>query len=163
MPRSARDRSRPAYGAAGDPWGSSAPGTAPGSSGRHPATRTTSFACPCDRSARSRGIGRPPGCRHASWVLLPESVWKRLLFLQQPSPHRDSLHHGAIDKIATFGKVFPYTRAGEAMTEPLTDEQIRAATVGELVVHGRPIELADYDPEWPGLFARDEDRIRKAL
>src|SRR6266542_609945 len=47
--------------------------------------------------------------------------------------------------------------------EPLTEGQIRAATVGELQVHGGPIELADYDPAWPALLARGAARIRAAL
>lgn len=47
--------------------------------------------------------------------------------------------------------------------EPLTEEQIRAGTVGELRVHGGPIELADYDPSWPNLFAQEAQRIVAAL
>ena len=45
----------------------------------------------------------------------------------------------------------------------MTEEQIRAATVGEPQEHAGPIELADYDPAWPGLFAREARRIRAAL
>ncbi len=47
--------------------------------------------------------------------------------------------------------------------EPLTEEQIRAATVGELRPLNAPITLAEYDPEWPRLFAREASRIRAAL
>ena len=47
--------------------------------------------------------------------------------------------------------------------EPLTDQEIRAATVGDLPVHGGPIHLADYDPAWPELFAREARRIEAAL
>ncbi len=46
---------------------------------------------------------------------------------------------------------------------PLTDEQIRAATIGELKVHDGPIHLAEYDPTWPTLYAREEARIRTVL
>lgn len=47
--------------------------------------------------------------------------------------------------------------------EPLTEDQIRAAWVGEAPVHDAPIALAEYDPAWPGLFAREAERIRRAL
>ena len=47
--------------------------------------------------------------------------------------------------------------------EPMSDEQILAAIVGEITPLTAPILLADYDPAWPGLFAREEARIRAAL
>jgi GrpB-like predicted nucleotidyltransferase (UPF0157 family) len=47
--------------------------------------------------------------------------------------------------------------------ERMTDEQIRAATVGEPQVHGGPIDLVDSDPAWPALFAREARRIAAAL
>jgi GrpB-like predicted nucleotidyltransferase (UPF0157 family) len=47
--------------------------------------------------------------------------------------------------------------------EPMTEEQFRASTVGELRVHGGPIHLADYDRAWPNLFAREAQRITAAL
>lgn len=46
---------------------------------------------------------------------------------------------------------------------PMTEEQIRDATIGELKVHAGTIHLAEYDPEWPRLFEREEVRIREAL
>jgi len=46
---------------------------------------------------------------------------------------------------------------------PLTDEQIRAATIGKLTPHAGPILLAEYDESWPRLYRREEDRIRAAL
>ena len=46
---------------------------------------------------------------------------------------------------------------------PTSEEEMRAATVGELVVHGTTIHLADYDPEWPRLFEREAARIRSIL
>ncbi len=46
---------------------------------------------------------------------------------------------------------------------PMTEEQIRAVTVWEPEVHGGPIELVDYDPRWPELFAREAGRITAAL
>jgi GrpB-like predicted nucleotidyltransferase (UPF0157 family) len=46
---------------------------------------------------------------------------------------------------------------------PLTEEEIRASTVGELTPHAAAIELAEYDPQWPLLFEREEQRIHGAL
>ena len=47
---------------------------------------------------------------------------------------------------------------------PLTDEQIRAAIVGdENPAKFQPIVLADYEPVWPMLFEREETRMRAAL
>jgi GrpB-like predicted nucleotidyltransferase (UPF0157 family) len=46
---------------------------------------------------------------------------------------------------------------------PLTDEEIRAATVGDLPEHNAKIDLAEYDPEWPRLYEREEARMRGAL
>lgn len=45
----------------------------------------------------------------------------------------------------------------------MTEEQIRAATVGERPVHGGPIELVDHDAAWPELFAHQAERIAGAL
>jgi GrpB-like predicted nucleotidyltransferase (UPF0157 family) len=47
--------------------------------------------------------------------------------------------------------------------EAMSKEQIEAMTIGELAPLTGPIVLADYDPEWPALFAREEARIRGAL
>jgi len=46
---------------------------------------------------------------------------------------------------------------------PLTEEQLRAATIGELVPLVGPIQIVDYDPEWPRLFEREAERIQTAL
>lgn len=46
---------------------------------------------------------------------------------------------------------------------PLDENQIRAATVGEPQVHGAPINLVDYDPQWPALFAREAQRVAPVL
>lgn len=51
----------------------------------------------------------------------------------------------------------------QATRGPMSEEQIRAATVGEITPLTGPILLADYDPAWPALFAREEARIRAAL
>ena len=46
---------------------------------------------------------------------------------------------------------------------PSTEEEIVAARIGPPTVLNRPIHLAEPDPAWPGLFAREADRIRRAL
>jgi DNA-3-methyladenine glycosylase I len=44
-----------------------------------------------------------------------------------------------------------------------TDEEMQAHTVGEVKPFNAAIELAEYDPRWPELYAREEERIRGAL
>ena len=44
-----------------------------------------------------------------------------------------------------------------------TDAEIAAYTIGELKRHDAPIELAEYDTEWPTLFRREAARVRAAL
>jgi GrpB-like predicted nucleotidyltransferase (UPF0157 family) len=46
---------------------------------------------------------------------------------------------------------------------PLTDEQIRAVTIGELQPVSGQILIVDYDPQWPRFFVREADRIRSVL
>jgi GrpB-like predicted nucleotidyltransferase (UPF0157 family) len=48
-------------------------------------------------------------------------------------------------------------------SQPITDEQLQKITVGELKAHNAPVTLVEYDPAWPGSFAREEKRIRAAL
>jgi GrpB-like predicted nucleotidyltransferase (UPF0157 family) len=57
----------------------------------------------------------------------------------------------------------PAAQPGADQHHPLTEEQIRAVQVGELVPLNGPIQLADYDPAWPRLFAREAGRVRAAL
>jgi GrpB-like predicted nucleotidyltransferase (UPF0157 family) len=45
----------------------------------------------------------------------------------------------------------------------LTEEEIRASTVGDLTPHAATIHLAAYDPRWPLLFRREDARIRRTL
>jgi GrpB-like predicted nucleotidyltransferase (UPF0157 family) len=49
------------------------------------------------------------------------------------------------------------------MPSPLSDDEIRAAVVGDVVEHNATIELSEYDDEWPRLFQREARRIRGAL
>ena len=46
---------------------------------------------------------------------------------------------------------------------PLTEAQILAVHVGELKPLTQPIQLVDYDPTWPHLFAREAERVCVAL
>jgi GrpB-like predicted nucleotidyltransferase (UPF0157 family) len=46
---------------------------------------------------------------------------------------------------------------------PLTEEQIHAATVGELVPLVGHIQIVDYDLAWPRLFEREAERIQATL
>jgi GrpB-like predicted nucleotidyltransferase (UPF0157 family) len=46
---------------------------------------------------------------------------------------------------------------------PMTEEQLRASTVGELKPRNGPITLVDYDPDWPRLYAREAELIRSIL
>jgi GrpB-like predicted nucleotidyltransferase (UPF0157 family) len=43
------------------------------------------------------------------------------------------------------------------------DAELQEVTVGTLEPHDAPIFLAPYDPDWPRLFGREEDRLRSAL
>jgi GrpB-like predicted nucleotidyltransferase (UPF0157 family) len=47
--------------------------------------------------------------------------------------------------------------------ELIREEQIRAARIGEVEQLNGPIYIADYDPEWPRLFAREAERVKAAL
>jgi GrpB-like predicted nucleotidyltransferase (UPF0157 family) len=48
-------------------------------------------------------------------------------------------------------------------TPPLTEEQIRSHTIGELRSLSGRIPVVDYDPQWPDLYGREADRIRAVL
>lgn len=49
------------------------------------------------------------------------------------------------------------------MSQATNEEALRAVTIGELEVLGRPVTLVDYDPAWPARFEREAKRIRAAL
>ena len=46
---------------------------------------------------------------------------------------------------------------------PSTEEQIQAAHIKKVEPLNGTVYLADYDPEWPQLFAREATRVRNAL
>src|SRR6266508_983839 len=50
-----------------------------------------------------------------------------------------------------------------AETSALSEDQLRAVTIGELKPLSRPIVLVEYDPNWPRLFQGEAERIRAAL
>jgi GrpB-like predicted nucleotidyltransferase (UPF0157 family) len=45
----------------------------------------------------------------------------------------------------------------------MDEDHLRAITIGEIRPLAGKIELADYDPAWPEMFAREAARIRSAL
>jgi GrpB-like predicted nucleotidyltransferase (UPF0157 family) len=47
--------------------------------------------------------------------------------------------------------------------EPTSEEYMRAVTIGERRPHRAPVELVEYDPEWPELYRRGDEKIRAAL
>jgi GrpB-like predicted nucleotidyltransferase (UPF0157 family) len=46
---------------------------------------------------------------------------------------------------------------------PLSEEQVRALTIGELKPLAGRIVIVEYDPHWPKLFEREAQRIRQVL
>jgi GrpB-like predicted nucleotidyltransferase (UPF0157 family) len=51
----------------------------------------------------------------------------------------------------------------EGSTQMISDDDLQRLTIGTVTPHNAPIDLHDYDPAWPALFAREEARIRAAL
>jgi len=62
------------------------------------------------------------------------------------------------DRVAMSKDSGPFNRHA-----PLTEEQIRSHTIGELQPLSGGILILDYDPRWPELFRREADRIHGAL
>ena len=48
-------------------------------------------------------------------------------------------------------------------SQPRSDDEIAAYTLGEVKLHNAPIVLAEYDPAWPALFEREAARMRATL
>jgi GrpB-like predicted nucleotidyltransferase (UPF0157 family) len=57
----------------------------------------------------------------------------------------------------------PPTTAVPKAAEELREDEMRAATIGELQPLAGKIQVVDYDPEWPALFERESMRIRAVL
>ena len=49
------------------------------------------------------------------------------------------------------------------MAQSTSEELLRKVTIGELAVLAGPVELADYDPDWPRRFEQLAAQIRSAL
>jgi GrpB-like predicted nucleotidyltransferase (UPF0157 family) len=43
------------------------------------------------------------------------------------------------------------------------DEWLEKISVGGAKPLQQPIEIREYDPQWPGLYAREADRVRRVL
>jgi GrpB-like predicted nucleotidyltransferase (UPF0157 family) len=43
------------------------------------------------------------------------------------------------------------------------EEYMKEVNIEPLVKHSGPVELVEYDPQWPALYAREEAKIRHAL
>jgi GrpB-like predicted nucleotidyltransferase (UPF0157 family) len=46
---------------------------------------------------------------------------------------------------------------------PTTKADLDAVTIGGARPHGAPVHLAEYDPDWPKLFAKEAARIARVL
>ncbi len=55
------------------------------------------------------------------------------------------------------------TLVSDQDSKQTSEEQLRKVVIGELKPHDAPINLVEYDPSWPKLFAREAQRIRSAL
>src|SRR4051812_81336 len=51
----------------------------------------------------------------------------------------------------------------DAANEERRDQELQSITVGSLEPHNASITLVAYDPDWPGLFSREADRLRSIL
>lgn len=63
----------------------------------------------------------------------------------------------------TEGKVGDTPDDASKAQVPSTEEQIRAANVGELVPLAGPILIVDYNPEWPTLYKREAEWVQSIL
>ena len=48
-------------------------------------------------------------------------------------------------------------------TEQTSEEYLQAVTIGDRKPHDAPVELVEYDPEWPALYRGEEEKIRAAI
>lgn len=53
--------------------------------------------------------------------------------------------------------------SGDPLDVEAYDAELAKVVIGELRPLSQPIEIRDYDPAWPLLYAREETRIRSAL
>ncbi len=64
---------------------------------------------------------------------------------------------------AKENKGTPAEQLQAAPHTPMTEEQMHASQVGELMPLNGPIQLVDYDPGWPQLFEQQAQQVRDAL
>jgi GrpB-like predicted nucleotidyltransferase (UPF0157 family) len=57
----------------------------------------------------------------------------------------------------------PVAQPPAATHLPMTEEQIQASHIGVLRPLAQPIQIADYDAEWPRLFAHEAARVQATL
>jgi GrpB-like predicted nucleotidyltransferase (UPF0157 family) len=100
----------------------------------------------------------------------PARIVKKPDLGQTSRPHEERLkERHLLETGSVAGDVLAETRstrseAGEeADRVPMTEEQLRAVTVGEPTRLSGPVKLVDYDPAWPRLFVREAARVRLAL
>jgi GrpB-like predicted nucleotidyltransferase (UPF0157 family) len=76
------------------------------------------------------------------------------------------------ERIADSGGSAPWDVLSAALAQqpavvtqppPRSDDELPAVTVGEPIVLDGQIVLVDHDPEWPSLYAREAERIRRIL
>lgn len=58
---------------------------------------------------------------------------------------------------------FQCVKEPDRSQQPFTEDELAAVTIGELAPVTGPIALAEPDPTWPSLYAREAKRIRSAL
>jgi GrpB-like predicted nucleotidyltransferase (UPF0157 family) len=66
-------------------------------------------------------------------------------------------------KLASHLESVDQTAMPNSAPKPLTEDEIRKATIGEPRRLDGPVLLAEYDPSWPEQFAREARRITSAL
>ena len=122
------------------------------------------------RSSRTQSVVPPTtataakGCA-AAGSRLPTSISET----SRTSSVRSSASHSSGRPLTLVGRAAAETsidpsEAPMGSRQPLnTEEQLQAVTLEPLIRLTGPIELAESDPAWPHLYARETDRIRSLL
>jgi GrpB-like predicted nucleotidyltransferase (UPF0157 family)/2'-5' RNA ligase len=87
-----------------------------------------------------------------------------LLIAGTPAPHSWRIIHEfpLLTHSWGSGSGIPPTPENQGHAQ-VSDEELQKITVGKRTPHNAPITLAAYDPQWPGLFVREANRIRAVL
>ncbi|HUE15159.1 MAG TPA: GrpB family protein [Planctomycetaceae bacterium] len=67
------------------------------------------------------------------------------------------------DDDAKRATALPSNEDPVARQAPFTEAELRNVTIGELQPLAGPVQLVDYDSQWPALFERASEKIRAAL